>query len=52
MWMQPIVGGMLPVVVLAYIAEVVKMEQQNIGDNISRYRKEISLSQEKIAEYM
>ena len=28
------------------------MEQQNIGDNISRYRKEIGLSQEKIAEYM
>ena len=28
------------------------MEQPNIGDNISRYRKEIGLSQEKIAEYM
>lgn len=28
------------------------MEQQNIGDNISKYRKEMGLSQEKIAEYM
>ena len=28
------------------------MEQQNIGDNISKYRKQMGLSQEKIAEYM
>lgn len=28
------------------------MEQQNIGGNISKYRKEMGLSQEKIAEYM